>query len=140
MTTNDKNGNNQDLHWNSNLPRNGPLADNLTHTTHSTFFVSNLQQSVDFYSKIMKFDLLEIVEGISAVFDAKNLLLELKVGNPIVFSAENLIVGHVSVDVPDSKEAFDYLTREQVSPKHFQKKKIKLYRLQYHPLSRSIIL
>ena len=88
----------------------------------------------------MKFDLLEIVEGISAVFDAKNLLLELKVGNPIVFSAENLIVGHVSVDVPDSKEAFDYLTREQVSPKHFQKKKIKLYRLQYHPPSRSIIL
>ena len=104
-------------------PRNGPLTDNLTHTTHSTFFLSNLQQSEDFYSKIMKFDLLEIVEGISAGFDAKKLLLELKVGNPIVFSAENLIIGHVSVAVPDPKEAFNYMTQEKVSPKHFQNKR-----------------
>merc|ERR1719491_1440513 len=63
----------------------------------------------------MKLDLINFVKGNSALFDAKNIFLELKVGIPTVFSAENLIVGHVAVDVPDSKQAFEYLTHKKVS-------------------------
>lgn len=102
------------LHWNYNVPRNGPIGENLSHTSKSTFFVSDLQETVEFYSKIMRFDLLSI-DGTSAVFDAKTIYLEFKVGIPTFFAARNLIVGHISVDVPDFKEAFDYFTQKKVS-------------------------
>ena len=44
------------------------------------------------------------------------MVLELKVGATTAFAGENLIVGHISVDVPDSKLAFDYLTQKKVRP------------------------
>jgi len=104
----------QDLHWNPNLPRHG-LGDNLTHIRHSTFFVSDLQKSIQFYSNIMKLNLLSVKDdGTSAIFDAKNMVLEIKVGTPTAFIGENLIVQHLSFDVPDSQKAFDYLTQKKV--------------------------
>lgn len=102
------------IHWNPNLPRNGPLAENLSHARHATIVVSSLQKSVQFYSNIMRLELVAWNET-SAAFDAKNMLLVLKVGTPTgVFAPNNLIVGHVSVDVPDSKQAFRYLTQEKI--------------------------
>ena len=62
----------------------------------------------------MCFDL-QKMDDTSATFDAKNMMIELKVGTPNAFSAENLIVGHTSVDVPNAQDAFDYLTQKQVS-------------------------
>ena len=106
--------NKQHLHWNPNFPRHG-IGQNLSHIRHSTFFVSDLQRSVDFYSNIMKFKVLTTdEENGSATLSMKNMVLELKVGATTAFAGENLIVGHVSVDVPDSKLAFDYLTQKKV--------------------------
>lgn len=104
----------QHLHWNPKIPRHG-IGQNLTHIRHSTFFVSDLRKSVDFYSNIMKFKVLTMdKENGSATLSMKNMVLELKVGATTAFAGENLIVGHISVDVPDSKLAFDYLTQKKV--------------------------
>ncbi len=102
------------LHWNPKIPRHG-IGQNLTHIRHSTLFVSDLRKSVDFYSNIMKFKVLTMdKENGSATLSMKNMVLELKVGATTAFAGENLIVGHISVDVPDSKLAFDYLTQKKV--------------------------
>ena len=107
----------QHLHWNPKIARHG-IGQNLTHIRHSTFFVSDLQKSVDFYSNIMKFKVLTMdKENGSATLSMKNMVLELKVGATTAFAGENLIVGHISVDVPDSKLAFDYLTQKKVRPR-----------------------
>ena len=102
------------LLWDPNDVQRNSIGERITRLSKHTIFVSDLATSVAFYSRLLRLEMLEMKNEKYAIFNVKNMLLELKVGEPVTYSGENLIVGHVSIDVPDAKEAYDYLTNHQV--------------------------
>ena len=102
-----------ELHWDPLRKRNRGLGENLQYISAKVHEVTNLEESIIFYRDILRFKLLEKDET-SAKFDCKNMLLHIKLGIPITFSGENLIVSHVSVDVDDIEKGFDYLYTQGV--------------------------
>ena len=96
------------LHWNVDNKRTRGLGENLSHVYGKSMFVSNLEQSLQFYEEILGLQIIERSDT-SAKVDAKNMIFELRVGTPITFSGENLIVSHISIDVMNVQNAFDHL-------------------------------
>ena len=102
------------LHWDPDIKRTRGLGENLQNISCKTFFVSNLKESLYFYHKVLRFNILE-KNDTSATLDCNNMVITIRVGTPITFSGDNLIVSHVSVDVIDVEKAFDYLHVVDVS-------------------------
>lgn len=103
-----------DCHWDPIKVRTRGLGENLLYVTRRTYEVSDLNASLRFFHKILHFRIVELDET-SATLDCKNMLLTIKVGTPVTYSGDNLIVNHLSVDVEDVEKAFDYLHRVDVS-------------------------
>lgn len=90
------------LHWDASRQRQG-LGDNVLQANHLAIIVSDVGRSAQFYSNVLGFQQIRRpnFDKHGAWFTMGNLELHLIKGIPIVHSGDDLIVGHISIDVKD---------------------------------------
>jgi len=103
------------LHWNPNIERKG-LGTLLKKVNHVAIIVSDVGRSLAFYVQILGFQQIRRpnFDRYGAWLTMGNIELHLIKGTPLVFTGDNLIVGHISVETDNTEEVLKKLTELKV--------------------------
>ncbi|EGR32980.1 hypothetical protein IMG5_064880 [Ichthyophthirius multifiliis] len=102
------------LHWDMNIDRRG-LGRNISHSNHIALVVSDIGASTYFYSDILGLQQIERpnFDRHGAWFTMGNIELHLIKGMPCVPFGDDLLVGHIALEVYDADVVLERLKKFQ---------------------------
>ena len=103
------------LHWNKSVERRG-LGNLITKGNHIALTVSDVGKSLWFYSDILGLQQIRRpnFDRHGAWLTMGNIELHLILGNPVVPSGKDLIVGHISLETSNIKEVLRQLKKMNI--------------------------